>query len=237
MCKKGYRRCINGRCIKHSSWCDGTDDCGDGSDELPCNSKWCGNMCVSTNLNQTWCSLDVYRSSQWLCAVLPSFNAKMDPASLTPVDATRWWTVRMPAMKLTVVSSNLVVKALGCRFKSHMTVKPVCCSLGPTDCSSYYLLGVKGMTFQRCEFTTLCFAPSWRCDGSNDCGDFSDERNCPGQTNTFMHISHINIQSKWTIQRHGECFFLSHREEKAEMSSELLCVSERPLYSYELDVW
>lgn len=39
LCKKGYRRCINGRCIGNQFWCDGTDDCGDHSDELPCNSK------------------------------------------------------------------------------------------------------------------------------------------------------------------------------------------------------
>lgn len=39
ICKKGYRRCINGRCIGHQFWCDGTDDCGDHSDEVPCNSK------------------------------------------------------------------------------------------------------------------------------------------------------------------------------------------------------
>ena len=49
-----------------------------------------------------------------------------------------------------------------------------------TDCSSYFRLGVKGVTFQHCEYTTLCYAPSWRCDGANDCGDYSDERNCPG---------------------------------------------------------
>lgn len=50
-----------------------------------------------------------------------------------------------------------------------------------TDCSSYFKLGVKGTTFQKCEHTSLCYAPSWVCDGANDCGDYSDERNCPGE--------------------------------------------------------
>lgn len=39
VCKKGYRRCVNGRCVGHSSWCNGQDDCGDNSDEVFCNSE------------------------------------------------------------------------------------------------------------------------------------------------------------------------------------------------------
>lgn len=30
---------MNGRCVGHSSWCNGRDDCGDNSDELFCNSE------------------------------------------------------------------------------------------------------------------------------------------------------------------------------------------------------
>lgn len=39
-CKKTFRQCNNGRCVSNMLWCNGADDCGDGSDEIPCNSEW-----------------------------------------------------------------------------------------------------------------------------------------------------------------------------------------------------
>lgn len=83
-----------------------------------------------------------------------------------------------------------------------------CCSLcsAATDCPSYFHLGVKGVTFQKCEFTTLCYAPSWLCDGANDCGDFSDERNCPGNSDLSEIYGSLQLRIK---------SFLSHSLDKA----------------------
>lgn len=119
-----------------------------------------------------------------------------------------------------------------------------CLPAAATDCSSYFKLGVKGTTFQKCEHTSLCYAPSWMCDGANDCGDYSDERNCPGESSQRGHASPLSASSFGGahIRAGGPTLlfsrlFSSHpRWEEAQMPGQLLCLPQRALHPHDVDL-
>lgn len=71
-CKKTFRQCSNGRCVSNLLWCNGADDCGDGSDEIPCNSECCSrlqSMGAPSNRFRVGALGSEHRLTQCMCSV------------------------------------------------------------------------------------------------------------------------------------------------------------------------
>ncbi|KAM4794631.1 prolow-density lipoprotein receptor-related protein 1 [Rhinophrynus dorsalis] len=190
--------CGNGDCINYSMTCDGVAHCKDKADEKHayCSTRHCrkgfrhcmNGRCIS---GASWCN------------GLDDCGDNSDEISCNktncPPDVFRCRDGSC------VGNSSRCNQIIDCDDASD----EMNCNI--TDCSSYFRLGVKGMTFKNCEHTSLCYSPTWVCDGSNDCGDFSDEINCPGvrkqkcPVNYFACPNNQCIPMSWTCDKESDC--------------------------------
>ncbi|XP_029681819.1 low-density lipoprotein receptor-related protein 1-like isoform X3 [Takifugu rubripes] len=190
--------CGNGDCINYTLSCDGMAHCKDKSDEK---QSYCANRV---------CKKGYKRCVNGRCVGHGSWCDGRDDCGDNS-DELFCNTTLCTADQFQCRGGSCISNSSKCDQKVDCEDASDEMNCTATDCSSYFHLGVKGVTFQKCEFTTLCYAPSWLCDGANDCGDLSDERNCPGSdkakcpTPFFACPSGRCIPMSWTCDKENDC--------------------------------
>uniref|UniRef100_A0A673BX90 Low density lipoprotein receptor-related protein 1Aa n=1 Tax=Sphaeramia orbicularis TaxID=375764 RepID=A0A673BX90_9TELE len=188
--------CGNGDCVNYTLTCDGMAHCKDKSDEK---QSYCANRV---------CKKGYRRCVNGRCVGHSSWCNGQDDCGDNS-DELFCNTTLCSADQFQCRDGGCISNSSKCNQKVDCEDASDEMNCTATDCSSYFRLGVKGVTFQKCEFTTLCYAPSWLCDGANDCGDFSDERNCSGKTKCptpfFACPSGRCIPMSWTCDKENDC--------------------------------